>query len=88
MTGYELAIYLIEILLVIFAVYAAETKNIAYAIISLLGISVLTAVLFYMLGAIFVSIVQLAVFSGAIIVMFIFVFVITRGGIPKDEVRG
>jgi|GEM_PF-901282 len=85
MNLFDLSLYIVETLIVILAIYAAETKNLAYAILSLLGISVLTAIIFYMLGAIFVSAVQLAVFSGAIVVMFIFVFVMTRGGVPRDE---
>jgi len=82
---YEIALYVIEVLIVLLAAYAAITRNLAYAILSLLGISVLVAILFYMLGAVFVSVVQLAVFSGAVIIMFIFVFVMTKGGVPRDE---
>ncbi len=84
MNLFELVLYIIEAIIVIASIYAAETRNIAYAILSLLLISVLTAIIFYMLGALFVSMVQLGVFSGAIIVMFIFVFVMTRGGVPVD----
>jgi len=82
---YEIALYVIEALIVLLAAYAAITRNLAYAILSLLGISVLVAILFYMLGAVFVSVVQLAVFSGAVIIMFVFVFVMTKGGVPRDE---
>ena len=82
---FQVTLYLIEALMIIFAIYAAETRNLAYSILSLLVISVLTAIILYMLGAYLVSMVQLGVFSGAIIVMFIFVFVITRGGVPTDE---
>jgi len=84
-TPYEITLYILEALLIIFSIYASETKNIGYSILSLLVISVVTAIIFYMLGAIFVSMIQLAVFSGAIIIMFIFVFVMTRGGVPVDE---
>jgi len=84
-TPYEITLYILEALLIIFSIYASETKNIGYSILSLLVISVVTAIIFYMLGAILVSMVQLAVFSGAIIIMFIFVFVMTRGGVPIDE---
>jgi len=70
MSLFDISLYILEILIAVLAIYAAETKNLAYAILSLLGISVLTAIIFYMLGAIFVSVVQLAVFSGAIVIMF------------------
>ena len=85
MTPFEIGLISIEVLMVILSLYAAETKNLAYAILSLLIISVLAAIVFFMLGAIFPSIVQVAVFSGAVIIMFIFVFIMTRGGVPVDE---
>lgn len=85
MNHIELSILLIEVLMILFSIYAAETKNLAYAILSLLIISILAGILFFILGSIFTAIVQVAVFSGAIIVMFIFVFIMTRGGVPRDE---
>ncbi|HIQ13563.1 MAG TPA: NADH-quinone oxidoreductase subunit J [Thermoprotei archaeon] len=85
MNHVELSLLIIEILMILFALYASETKNIAYSILSLLIISVLAGLAFFILGAIYTSIVQIAVFSGAIVIMFIFVFIMTRGGVPKDE---
>ena len=85
MNHVELSLLLLEVLMVLFAIYAAETKNLAYSILSLLLISVLAGIVFFILGAVFTAVVQIAVFSGAIIVMFIFVFIMTKGGVPKDE---
>ncbi len=85
MNHFELSLIILEVVMILFAIYAAETKNLAYSILSLLLISVLAGIVFFMLGAVFTAIVQLAVFSGAIIVMFIFVFIMTKGGVPKDE---
>lgn len=75
---------LINILIIIFSLIAAEHKNIGYSILSLFIVTVLTAILFYVVGAIFVSAVQLAVFSGAIMILFIMVFVMTRGGVSSE----
>jgi len=75
---------IINILLIIFAILAAEHKNLGYSILSLFIITILTAILFYVVGAIFVSVVQLAVFSGAIMIFFIMVFVMTRGGVSGE----
>ena len=76
----DLSIYIIEALLILFAILAAEHRNLGYAILSLFIITVVTGVLFYMLGAVFVAAVQFAVFSGAIMIFFIMVFIMTRGG--------
>ncbi len=84
MTPFEITILSIQILMVLLSIYASETRNLAYAILSLLIISVLAALIFFMLGAVFPGIVQIAVFSGAVIIMFIFVFIMTRGGVPRD----
>lgn len=76
----DLIIYSIDLILIILAFIAAEHKNLGYAILSLFIITVVTGILFYALGAIYVAMVQFAVFSGAIMIFFIMVFVLTRGG--------
>ena len=76
----DTAVYIIDILLIILAIVACEHKNLGYAVLSLFIITVITGILFYMLGAIYVAIVQFAVFSGAIMIFFIMVFIMTRGG--------
>jgi len=80
MIDVALAVNVINALLIVLAIVAAEHRNLGYAILSLFVITVLTAVLFYLVGAIYVSVVQLAVFSGAIMIFFIMVFMLTRGG--------
>lgn len=75
------------VILIIFAiflaVFASEVKNIAYSIIGLLGLTVVTGIIFFAVNAPYVGLVQLAVFSGAITVLFIFVFIMTRGGVSE-----
>ncbi len=79
-----LTLLALEALIILLSLYAAESKNLAYSILSLLAVSVVAAVIFFMLGGIFPAVVQIAVFSGAVIIMFIFVFIMTRGGVPVD----
>jgi|Deesub1362B_J571_1020462.scaffolds.fasta_scaffold00004_445 NADH:ubiquinone oxidoreductase subunit 6 (subunit J) len=80
MDPYTTYIFILQALLVILAIIAAEHKNIGYSVLSLFIITVLTGILFYIVGAFYVSIVQIAVFSGAIMIFFIMVFIMTRGG--------
>jgi len=79
-----ITLFALEALIIILSLYASESRNIAYSILALLAVSVLAAIIFFMLGAVFPAIVQVAVFSGAVIIMFIFVFIMTRGGVPID----
>ncbi len=81
----HLSLYLLSALILIIAFLAAELKNIAYAIVSLFIVTVLAAIAFFAVNAVYVGLVQLAVFSGAIIVLFIFVLIMTRGGVTEDE---
>ena len=80
MEVYSIYLLTIQVLLILLSIIAAEHKNIGYSILSLFIITVLTGVLFFMVGAFYVSIVQIAVFSGAIMIFFIMVFIMTRGG--------
>ncbi len=84
MEPFLITLLALEALIIGLSIYASETKNIAYSILALLAVSVIAAVIFFMLGAVFPAIVQVAVFSGAVIIMFIFVFIMTRGGVPVD----
>ena len=79
-----LGIILLSITLIILAILASEFRNIAYSIISLFGVTVITGIIFFAVNAPFVGLVQLAVFSGAIIVLFIFVLIMTKGGVSKE----
>ena len=72
------------VLIIVFAILASEIKNIAYAIVSLFAVTIVAGVIFFAVNAPYVGLVQLAVFSGAIIVLFVFVFIMTRGGVSRE----
>ena len=74
--------------LVLSAILSVSFKNIAYAILSLFILTILTGIIFYTVNAPFVALVQIAVFSGAIMVLFIFVLIMTRGGVSSEEEAG
>ncbi len=78
-------LYIVLLALIASAILAVSLKNLAYAILSLFILTVLTGIVFYSVNAPFVALVQIAVFSGAIIVLFIFVLIMTRGGVAVEE---
>jgi len=81
-------LFILLIALLAAAILAVSFKNLAYAILSLFIVTVLTGIVFYAVDAPFVALVQIAVFSGAIMVLFIFVLIMTRGGVSVEEEAG
>ncbi len=78
-------VVILSVILIMLAIIAGLHRNLGYAILSLLAFSVVTGILFFVVNAPYVGIVQIAVFSGAVIVLFIFVFISTRGGVAEVE---
>jgi len=67
-------------LAIISAFLAVADPNIIYAVVFLLGLNVFLGILYYVLGAPMVSLFQLAIFAGAIVVFFLITVMLTRGG--------
>lgn len=57
--------------IIIAALLAAEAKDILRALIGFILMSVFLSIAFYMLGAPYVSVFQLAIYAGAIAVLFV-----------------
>lgn len=74
-------------LAVVSAFLAVSEPNIVYAVVFLLGLNVFLGILYYMLGAPMVSLFQLAIFAGAIVVFFLLAVMLTRGGRMEDVVE-
>lgn len=62
---------LVILVAVIAALVAVEAKDILRALIGFVVLSVSLSTAFYMLGAPYVSVFQLAIYAGAIVVLFI-----------------
>lgn len=73
-------------LAVVSAFLVVSDPNIVYAVVFLLGLNVCLGILYYMLGAPMVSLFQLAIFAGAIVVFFLLAVMLTRGGRMEEEV--
>lgn len=78
-----MAVELLEIALllaaVVFAIAAVEQARLVRSVIGLLGYTASLGVLFLVLGAYPVAILQLLVYAGGIVALFIFVILLTRG---------
>ncbi len=83
LTPVDLIILLLFSFVTILSWLAIVHPNVIYAIFFLFVLNVMVAIIFFMLGAPFVALVQLAVFSGAIVVLFLLAAMLTRGGVWK-----
>jgi NADH-quinone oxidoreductase subunit J len=63
---------------IVFAVMAVTLRNIFYCALSLIGVIFSTSALFVLLGADFLAVVQVLVYVGAIVVLFLFSIVLTE----------
>ena len=63
---------------VVFAVMAVSLRNIFYCALSLIGLIFCSSAIFVLLGADFVAVVQILVYVGAIVVLFLFSIVLTE----------
>ncbi|MEM0441270.1 MAG: NADH-quinone oxidoreductase subunit J [Candidatus Caldarchaeum sp.] len=64
---------------VIFAILAVEQAKLVRSVIGLFGYTATLGVLFLVLGAYPIAILQLLVYAGGIVALFIFVILLTRG---------
>ena len=75
-----IAMFFVLSLVLVSAVLAVTSKNIIYAVVALLSTNVTLAIAYYMMGAPMVSLFQLAIFAGAVVVFFVITVMLTSGG--------
>ncbi|MCD6480129.1 NADH-quinone oxidoreductase subunit J [Candidatus Bathyarchaeota archaeon] len=80
--------YILLAIIVLTALLAVVVPNIVYAVLFLLCTNVSLGILYYMMGAPLVSVFQLAIFAGAIVVFFLITVILTRGGEIEGEREG
>jgi len=66
--------------LIIFALLAVELKKLAYAVVSLGLMSTVLSIIFYVLYAPYVAVINLLVYAGAVIVLFLAVLSLMKPG--------
>lgn len=77
--------YIFLILTLIFGLFVALFRSPLYSLLSLLGVVSCLSVLFYFYGATFLSFIQLIVYAGGILVLFLFVIMLLK---LQPEERG
>jgi len=70
---------------VIGALLAITRRNAIHALLSLIAMLLAVAVIFFVLGAPFISVLQVAIYAGAIMVLFVFVVMMLNLGPPQER---
>ena len=83
MSIYGVIFYCLSFLIIAFTVMAITRRNMMHAIVFLVGSFIATAVLFYLLGAPFLAIMEVVIYAGAIMVLFLFIVMMLE--ITPDE---
>jgi NADH-quinone oxidoreductase subunit J len=73
MNLYVIIFYLLAAIIVVFTVLAITRRNVMHAIVYLVGSFIGTALLFYLLGAPFLAVLEVVIYAGAIMVLFLFI---------------
>jgi len=74
----DLAHLILLAAVVVMAVLTVEAEELLYSALGLLGMSIALGILYWLLFAPYVAVFQLAVYAGAVIVLFVSVIMLTR----------
>jgi NADH-quinone oxidoreductase subunit J len=83
---YAIIFYLLALIIVAFTVLAITRRNVMHAIVYLVGSFIGTALLFFLLGAPFLAVLEVVIYAGAIMVLFLFI-VMTLEITPETRTR-
>jgi NADH-quinone oxidoreductase subunit J len=83
MTIYAIIFYVLAVIIVAFTVMAITRRNVMHAIVFLVGSFIGTSLLFYLLGAPFLAVLEVVIYAGAIMVLFLFIVMMLE--IKRDE---
>lgn len=81
----DILFYIFILLTLLFGLFVALFRSPLYSLLSLLGVISCLSVLFYFYGATFISFIQLIVYAGGILVLFLFVIMLLK---LEPEERG
>jgi NADH-quinone oxidoreductase subunit J len=73
MNLYAIFFYILAVIIVAFTALAITRRNVMHAVVYLVGSFIATALLFYLLGAPFLAILEVVIYAGAIMVLFLFI---------------
>ena len=78
MTIYSIIFYILAILILITTAMAITRRNLVHAVIYLIFSFFGSAMLFYLLGAPFLAVLEVIIYAGAIMVLFLFVVIMMK----------
>ena len=81
----NIAFGILSVVMVVAALRMVTTRNVVHAALYLVIVLAGAAGIFILLGAEFVGVTQVLVYIGAIVVLFLFGIMLTRGALGKDE---
>ncbi|MHB8069086.1 MAG: NADH-quinone oxidoreductase subunit J family protein [Desulfobaccales bacterium] len=87
MTLYAAIFYLLGLVTVASTVFAITRSNLVHAVVYLVVSFFGTAMLFYLLGAPFVAILEVIIYAGAIMVLFLFIIMMLRPEESQEKGR-
>ena len=73
MNIYAIFFYFLAVIIVAFTILAVTRRNVMHAIVYLVGSFITSALLIYLLGAPFLAILEVVIYAGAIMVLFLFI---------------
>jgi NADH-quinone oxidoreductase subunit J len=80
MTIYSIIFYLLALLILVTTAMAITRRNLVHAVIYLIFSFFGSAMLFYLFGAPFLAVLEVIIYAGAIMVLFLFVVIMMKAG--------
>jgi len=74
----DLAHLILLAFVIVMAVLTVEAEELLYSALGLLGMSVALGILYWLLFAPYVAVFQLAIYAGAVVVLFVSVIMLTK----------
>lgn len=78
MTAYTLAFYILAVVVVAATLLAVTRRNLAHAVVCIVFSFFASALLFYLLGAPLLAALEVIIYAGAIMILFLFVVMMMR----------
>jgi NADH-quinone oxidoreductase subunit J len=78
MSIFGVIFYILAVLLVATTVLAITRRNLIHAVVYLILSFIATGLLFYLLGAPFLALLEIIIYAGAIMVLFLFIIIMIR----------
>jgi len=85
MTIYSIIFYLLALLILVTTAMAITRRNLVHAVIYLIFSFFGSAMLFYLFGAPFLAVLEVIIYAGAIMVLFLFVVIMMRADTGEER---